>query len=60
MDYSRLAIRVLIGAAIGFGYYLLIGCRTGTCLITGNPFIATGYGAMLGAMWGLMKKSKFK
>lgn len=38
----------LIGALLGYGYYRLVGCATGTCPITSNPRIATLYGAVLG------------
>ncbi|HDP98891.1 MAG TPA: hypothetical protein ENN22_06880 [bacterium] len=39
---------VIIGAALGFAYYQFIGCRSGTCPLTSNPWISTGYGALLG------------
>ncbi len=38
----------LLGAAGGFAYYWLVGCRTGSCPITGNPYISTAYGAFVG------------
>ncbi|HVY31981.1 MAG TPA: hypothetical protein VHB79_35845 [Polyangiaceae bacterium] len=44
----RIVLFVVGGAALGFGYQRLIGCRTGTCAITSNPYIATLYGALLG------------
>ncbi len=37
-----------LGAAVGFGYYRVIGCATGACPITGNPYIATTYGGLIG------------
>lgn len=48
-------IRYLIGAIIGgvLGYfvlYKLIGCSTGTCPITANPFSATVYGIIIGLL----------
>ncbi len=43
-------IPVLIGAAGGFLYYKLIGCATGTCPITSNPWSSTVYGAVLGLL----------
>jgi hypothetical protein len=39
-----------LGAAAGYGFYRLIGCRTGTCPITSNPWLSTLYGAFLGVM----------
>jgi hypothetical protein len=44
----RLLLFVIGGAVAGFAYQRLIGCRTGTCLITSNPYVATIYGAIMG------------
>lgn len=44
------AIPVLLGAAGGFLYYKFIGCKTGACPITSNPWISTLYGALIGLM----------
>jgi hypothetical protein len=38
------------GALVGFGYYKLVGCRTGACPITANPYISTLYGAFMGVL----------
>jgi hypothetical protein len=40
---------VLLGAVGGFLYHDFIGCNNG-CAITGNPYISTAYGAMVGAV----------
>lgn len=42
---------VALGAMAGYAYYYFIGCTTGSCPITGNPWISTLYGA---AMAGLI------
>ena len=46
--------RVLIGAVVGGGaglaYYKLIGCSTGACPLTRNPFVSTLYGMIVGAL----------
>ena len=49
----RMLIGGAIGAAIGFAMYKFVGCKTGACPLTGNPFISMaiygGIGAMLAA-----------
>ena len=42
----------MLGALAGFGYYYFIGCRTGACPITSNPFISTFYGLLMGMILG--------
>lgn len=44
----RLALFIVVGAALGFGYYRFVGCRSGACAITANPYISTLYGAVMG------------
>ena len=41
---------IVIGGALGFLYYKTVGCPSGTCSITSNPYISTIYGAILGAI----------
>lgn len=49
----RMLIGGVIGAAIGFAMYEFVGCKTGACPLTGNPFVSMaiygGIGAMLAA-----------
>ncbi len=42
----------LIGALIGFLYYRFVGCATGACPITSNPWASIIYGALMGFMIG--------
>jgi hypothetical protein len=42
------AMFVVGGGALGFAYYKLIGCSSGACPITSNPWISTLYGAVMG------------
>lgn len=44
----KLVASVVIGAVFGFAYHRLVGCRTGACPITANPYISTAYGALMG------------
>lgn len=52
-------IGAAIGAFVGFLYWKYVGCLTGTCAITSNPFRSTLYFATLGALiFGALKKEK--
>lgn len=44
----KLVLSIVVGAALGFAYHRVVGCRTGTCPITANPYISTLYGAVMG------------
>ena len=50
------AVGILIGAIAGGAYYYYIGCTSGTCPLTSNPYISVGYGAVLGYLLGGMIK----
>lgn len=48
-------VKYLLGALIGgilgyFVFYKVIGCSSGTCPITANPYISTIYGIVLGVI----------
>ena len=47
---KRIALGGLIGALLGYFYYIQIGCISGTCPITSNPISSSIYGAILGAL----------
>jgi hypothetical protein len=46
----RILIGGAIGAVIGFAMYKFVGCKTGACPITANPFISMAVYAGIGAM----------
>ncbi|NCC52228.1 MAG: hypothetical protein EOM20_13565 [Spartobacteria bacterium] len=47
--------RALLGAAggalFGLAVYWFVGCRTGTCPLTGNPYISMVIWASMGALF---------
>ena len=48
----------VLGAGAGFTYYYFVGCTSGTCPITSNPYISMIYGAVLGYLLLDMFKKK--
>ena len=46
----RILIGAVVGAGLGFGWYKLVGCSTGACPLTSNPWISTLYGMFLGGL----------
>lgn len=51
----RGVLGALVGAAIGFAMYRFVGCRTGACPLTANPFVAMAIWGAIGAMLALGK-----
>lgn len=47
---ARILTGAALGAVVGYGLYRFVGCRTGACPLTGNPYIATILWAILGAL----------
>ena len=52
----RYIIGALVGAVLGYLYYRLVGCVTGTCPITSSPYISTIYGAVIGVLLSIAFK----
>ncbi len=48
---TKLILGIAGGAIIGFAYYFFIGCQSGSCAITSNPYISTAYGALIGLLF---------
>ncbi|MBN1652788.1 MAG: YtxH domain-containing protein [Deltaproteobacteria bacterium] len=47
-EMIKILLFVVVGALAGFAYHRLVGCSTGGCPITSNPYFSTLYGAVLG------------
>ncbi len=39
---------IVIGGTLGFLYYYFVGCSSGTCAITSNPFSSILFGSAMG------------
>lgn len=58
-DNRLYLLGAIAGAIGGFLYWKLIGCSTGTCMITSSPIRSTLYFAVMGALFfGIFKKEK--
>jgi len=58
--FIRRILPVAAGAILGYSYYYFIGCSSGSCPITSNPFISTAYGAFVGLIFAFPIKKKDK
>ena len=51
-------IGIILGAIGGYIYYVEIGCASGTCPLTSNPYGSIIWGAMIGYLFGDMFRKK--
>ena len=58
--YIKMLSGLGVGAVLGYAYYYYIGCASGTCAITSNPYISTAYGALIGLIFIWPGKEKPK
>ena len=58
--WSLRILPITLGALGGFLYYNYVGCITGSCAITSNPWLSTGYGALIGAVFTSWKPNEKK
>lgn len=55
---ARIALSVVLGGGLGYGYYRLVGCSTGACPLTATPLRAILYGSTMGLLFGLMGRAQ--
>jgi hypothetical protein len=53
---SAIIVGVLIGGALGYANHRFIGCKTGACPLSADPWISTLYGMLVGGMLGTIFK----
>ncbi len=58
--FLKIFLFVFLGGMAGFAYYYFIGCQTGTCPITRDPYISTSYGMLVGLLISFDSKKKKK
>ena len=67
MEFSKLKVAVskgkrfapiVLGALGGYAYYYFIGCASGSCPISSNPWISTAYGMLIGGVMMMGPKNK--
>lgn len=51
----RLALGLVVGGLLGYGWYRLVGCSTGACPLTATPLRGISYGAFMGLIWALAR-----
>ena len=51
----RLIFGVVLGGLCGFAVYYFIGCASGTCPITSNPWLSTLLGVISGVLLATAK-----
>jgi len=47
-NFWRPFLGIVIGGLAGFLYYYFVGCSSGSCPITSNPYMSIIYGGLLG------------
>lgn len=59
IQHKLLIAGILLGAISGFLYWYFIGCNSGSCAITSNPYNSTIYGSVMGGLiLSIFKKDK--
>lgn len=54
----RIVIGALVGALVSLAYYKFVGCRTGTCPITSDPYASALFGVVVGGILAVIIRSE--
>jgi hypothetical protein len=46
----RVVLGVIVGGLLGYGLYRFVGCSSGACPITSNPWVSTVVGMVVGGL----------
>jgi len=46
----RMIVGVVFGGLVGFALWRFVGCSSGACPITSNPWVSTIVGVIVGAL----------
>ena len=57
-NWLKFIAGVVAGAVLGYAYYHFIGCRSGTCPLTSNPWVTTLYGTLMGGILTFPSRAK--
>ena len=55
MIVIKIIAGVVLGGGAGFLLYRFVGCSTGTCPMTSNPYVSTLIGAAVGVLMAIGK-----
>jgi hypothetical protein len=55
---TTIALALLVGGTLGFGYHKLVGCQSGGCPLVATPLRAIIYGAVVGLIWAVVTKTR--
>jgi hypothetical protein len=53
-------IGIIVGAIAGYIYYIKVGCTSGSCAISSNPYVSMAWGMAMGYLLGDMFNVKPK
>lgn len=54
----KFVVGIVLGGIGGYLYYYYVGCNSGTCPITSNPYASIAYGLFFGGAIAYNKKKK--